>query len=206
MTHNPSPIISRAARELSDVVAKTLADAFVKDPIFNWFMRTDGRRDAARYKMFKAIVDLLGFDECQIEIIENGAGVAVWVPYPGELNPPLSKEIKALPALVGASGLARLHRMVKMRATIKRYKENSPHTYLWFLGVTPQSQGKGLGGKLLDACLTKIDEQGLVAALETATQSNVAFYQSRGFELVHEFQIDDTAPKVWTMRRAARQK
>lgn len=199
-------MISRADAKDALIIAKTLADAFISDPIFDWFMRNDAKRDYARFKMFKAIVELLGFDECQIEVIDHGKGVAVWVPFPGELNPTLSKEIRALPALFGASGLARLHRMVKMRATIKRYKEQSPHAYLWFLAVSPEAQGKGLGGKLLDACLEKIDEQGIVAALETATKSNVAFYQSRGFELAHEFQIDETAPKVWTMRRAARQK
>lgn len=182
-------------------IARTLADAFSVDPIFNWFMRADHKRDAARYGMFTAVVKLLGFDECEIKILENADGVAVWIPFPGEMKPPIHKEVKAFPALFNASGFKRFARMAKMRNIIKRYKEKSPHAYLWFLGVKPELQGNGLGGKLLDACLKEIDEQGYVAALETATLSNVSFYKSRGFEIVHEFQIDETAPKVWTMRR-----
>lgn len=193
--------IRKATKADIPQIVKTLQGAFINDPIFDWFLRDDDKRPAALGKMFNAIIDLLGFDDCEILLINDGAGVAVMVPYPGELEPTLAKEIRALPALFGASGLKRLDRMIRMRTTIKRYKEKSPHEYLWFLGVAPELQGKGLGGKLLDEWLRAIDARNITAALETATQSNVAFYQSRGFEIVHEFQIDNSAPKVWTMRR-----
>ncbi len=193
--------IRKATKADIPQIVNTLQGAFITDPIFDWFLRDDGKRSDALGKMFKAIIELLGFDDCEILIINDGAGVAVMVPYPGELEPSFIKEIKALPALLGASGLKRLGRMIRMRTIIKRYKEKSPHEYLWFLGVAPEFQGKGLGGKLLDEWLGTIDNRGIIAALETATKSNVAFYQSRGFEIVHEFQIDNSAPKVWTMRR-----
>lgn len=196
--------IRRATKTDIPIIVQTLKDAFKTDPIFDWFARDDEKRDVGLSNMFRAIIELLGFEECEILVIGDGAGVAVTIPYPGELNPPLSKELKALPALIGASGLKRLSRMIKMRATIKRYKEQMPHEYLWFLAVAPAHQGKGLGGKLLNAWLEKIDERNLIAALETATKSNVSFYKSRGFEINHEFQIDQTAPLVWTMRRENR--
>lgn len=204
MSETTNHIVRRANKEEAPKTAQTLSDAFQSEPIFDWFVRTDKKRESARYSMFLAIIEILGFGDCHVEILNDADAVSVWVPFPGELTPTISQEIKALPALFNASGLKRFGRMIKMRGVIKRYKEKGPHVYLWFLGVKPELQGKGLGGSLLDACLKKIDEEGHISALETATLSNVAFYKSRGFEVVHEFQIDETAPKVWTMRRMPR--
>lgn len=196
--------VRRAEPNDANLIAETLNDAFSDDPVFNWFMRDDGQRQKHQLKFFQKLVELLGFEEGEISIIEGGKGVAFWVPYPGEVTPPFSKEIAALPYLIGATGFSRFHRMVKLRSEMEKFKEKSPHAYLWFLGVRSDCQGKGMGSNLLDACLKDIDEKGIVAALETATPRNLPLYQSRGFEIINEYQPAKTAPIIWTMTRQAR--
>ena len=49
-----APVLADARTASS--AAADLAAAFVDYPIFNWFMRTDGKRDAARGRMFELLV------------------------------------------------------------------------------------------------------------------------------------------------------
>lgn len=205
--NNPHKYMVRRA-EFGDieVIAQTLSDAFCDDPLFNWFMRKDAKRPRYQLNFFQKLVELLGFEEGEITVVDGGNGVAFWVPYPGEMAPPLVKEIRALPHLIGASGIARFHRLVQLRSEMEKYKEKSPHAYLWFLGVRSASQGKGMGGAILDACLEEIDEKGILAALETATPRNLPLYQSRGFEITNEYRPAKNAPLIWTMTRQARVK
>jgi len=61
-----------------------------------------------------------------------------------------------------------------------------PHWYLAVLGVDPDSQGRGLGGAVLDVFLRQVDSEPEPVYLETDRASNVDFYRNRGFGLVAE--------------------
>jgi len=45
------------------------------------------------------------------------------------------------------------------------------------------------------------EREGVPCYLETETEGNVAFYQRRGFEVVHEAEIGDPAFRLWFMVR-----
>jgi ribosomal protein S18 acetylase RimI-like enzyme len=201
MNNTKSHEVRRAKTQEINTIAETLCDAFSDDPIFNWFMRDDAKRPHFQLKFFQKLVELLGFEEGEISIIADGKGVAFWVPYPGEMKPTIAKELTALPHLIGASGFLRLPRLIQLRTEMEKYKEKTPHAYLRFLGVRTDFQGKGMGGKLLDACLKEIDENGFAAALETATARNLPLYRSRGFEIVSEYRPAKSGPIIWTMKR-----
>ena len=57
------------------------------------------------------------------------------------------------------------------------------HWYLGILGVDPRHQGEGLGARLIDHTLDRLDREGLPAYLETDKESNLAWYARRRFEL-----------------------
>jgi GNAT superfamily N-acetyltransferase len=76
-----------------------------------------------------------------------------------------------------------------------------PHWYLAVIGVEPTRQGKGLGGKLLDVVLDRLDATRMPAYLETSTTGNVAWYRHHGFEVQHEVRPATAGPPVWTMWR-----
>jgi len=61
-----------------------------------------------------------------------------------------------------------------------------PHWYLMAVGTSPSRQGTGLGSSLLQLGTSKADAAGIPCYLETATESNVAFYSKRGFEVTGE--------------------
>jgi ribosomal protein S18 acetylase RimI-like enzyme len=78
-----------------------------------------------------------------------------------------------------------------------------PHAYLWFLGVTPEAQGRGVGSRLIKAKLDVLDQADTPAFLETATERNVAFYRRHGFDVLSEYRAEGNAPRIWAMWREA---
>ena len=75
------------------------------------------------------------------------------------------------------------------------------HYYLQTIGVDPDEQGKGYGGTLLRAMMTKTDREKLPVYLETNVEKNVSFYQNYGFEVVEHTIVPKTDLPIWCMLR-----
>lgn len=183
-------------------VAKDLSDAFAGDPMFEWFLRADSRRDEARLRMFNFLVQGMAGGVGRIERPASGGAAAIWMPFEWLGPTPLSQELRALPTLLFATGLARFGRLAAMRADMdKHHPLDRRHAYLWFLGVTPAAQGHGVGSRLLKHATDRLDAEGLPAYLETQTERNVALYRRHGFEVISEHRARPDAPMMWSMWR-----
>jgi len=188
-----------------DAAASDLAAAFVEDPLFNWFMRDDAKRNLARLRFFKVLLREAAFPDGVIERPEPGGAAAVWIPSETLGPQPLQREVRALPMLLHAAGLGRFSRLIKLRdAMDKHHPMQRPHDYLWFLGVNPSLQGAGVGSRLLASKTARLDAAGRHGFLETATPRNVPLYQRHGFEIMAEYKPADDAPLVWAMWRDPR--
>jgi ribosomal protein S18 acetylase RimI-like enzyme len=55
--------------------------------------------------------------------------------------------------------------------------------YLFNLSVKKEAQGKGIASKLMKPMLKFLDDEKMVAYLETNKESNVGLYEHYGFEL-----------------------
>ncbi|MFX1376367.1 MAG: GNAT family N-acetyltransferase [Promethearchaeota archaeon] len=84
-----------------------------------------------------------------------------------------------------------------------RHKELAPfdHWYLQNIAIKPEEQGKGYGGRLLNAMIEKIDKEGLPIYLETNKERNLPFYQKYGFEIIEHVIIPETDVPLWCMLR-----
>jgi ribosomal protein S18 acetylase RimI-like enzyme len=112
------------------------------------------------------------------------------------------QELRALPMLLRLTGWRRFPRLARLRAVMdKAHPMQRQHAYLWFLGVTPEAQGRGVGSRLIKAKLDQLDREGAPAFLETASERNVAFYRRHGFDVLSEYRPEADAPRVWAMWR-----
>jgi ribosomal protein S18 acetylase RimI-like enzyme len=189
----------------ADAVARDLAAAFALDPVFGWFARPDARRDAARERFFRyLLVDMvLGVGEVQRP--STGGAAAIWMPSEALGPHPPLKEMRALPVLLGLTGWSRFFRLLQLREAMDRHHPmDRPHAYLWFLGVTPEAQGHGVGSRLLKAKIDQLDATRRPAFLETGTERNVALYRRHGFEVVAEYRPSPTGPVNWGLWRNPR--
>jgi ribosomal protein S18 acetylase RimI-like enzyme len=186
-------------------IARDLAAAFSADPVFDWFSRPDSRRDAARLAFFHHLLRELVFGVGEVQRPSTGGAAAVWMPSEAFALHPMIREFRAIPMLLGLTGWSRFMRMVQLREAMDRHHPmDRPHAYLWFLGVTPQAQGHGVGSRLIKAKTDRLDASRRPAFLETATQRNVELYRRHGFEVVAEYRPSPGGPMNWSMWRDPR--
>jgi len=189
---------------LADVpgVASDLADAFAGDVMFEWLLRTDARRDEARLRFFRLLIGEMAILEGRIDRPATGGAAAVWMPFESQGPLPLIQELRVLPTLLHATGLARFPRLLAIRADMdKHHPMDRPHAYLWFLGVTHEAQGHGVGSRLLKVGCDRLDAAGQAAYLETQTERNLALYRRHGFEVISKHKPRPDAPTLWSMWR-----
>ena len=187
--------------DLAEVV-QTLTDAFAVDPHFDWFMRADAGREAARHAFFRMLIGQEGLPKGRIDRPAGGGAAAVWMPFDWLGPMPVAAELRALPAMLNATGLARFGRLMAIRADMDHHHPlDRAHAYLWFLGVAPAAQGRGVGSALLRSAGARLDREGLPAYLETGTTRNVALYERHGFRTISEHKARADAPNMWSMWR-----
>ena len=182
-----------------------LARAFDDDPVFRYLYPTPRRRQWSTGNFLQAIVrDGLPFGEVWAAI-DDGAvvGTAGWLPegtYPPSRRRAVRQLVAAWQALLTPhtfrDGLRYLTETEKLHP-------KEPHWYLAVIGVEPARHGEGVGGKLLDAVLGRLDTTGVPAYLEASTEKNARLYERHGFRVTHELRVAKDAPPMWLMWREA---
>lgn len=190
--------------DASDVAlaAADLSAAFATDPHVSWFVRGDARCDSARLKFFQFILTQMALPDGEVTRPAAGGAAAVWIPSETLVPQGLIEELQVLPLLLATTGLGRFGRLIALRAALdKHHPMDRPHTYLWFIGVSPKAQGLGIGSRLLKAGLDQLDAAGRPAYLETSTQRNVSLYRRHGFEIVADYKPTPDGPQTYGMWR-----
>ena len=77
---------------------------------------------------------------------------------------------------------------------------DTPHMYLWMMGVLPEHQGKGVGSHLMRYAFKDAKIGGRTCYVETFKERNLAFYQKNGFEFVSQEALPN-GPPFWTLRK-----
>mgnify|MGYP001823756914 CR=1 FL=1 len=182
------------------------ARAFWDDPMFNYFNQDLLAEHSNLVGFFaSAIHDCVAHGE--VWVATSGpsiAGVAAWLP-PGVF--PATGGTRALRQALrtGPSILRGRHRRTgyKLMNEMTARHPHDEHWYLMVLGTDPHFQRRGVGRALLEPTLARADEVGVPTYLETQTESNLAYYQRFGFEVLDSFTVDESPP-LWLMQRAPR--
>jgi GNAT superfamily N-acetyltransferase len=75
-----------------------------------------------------------------------------------------------------------------------------PCFYLLAMGVEPERQGRGVGGRLLGTVTGRCDEASAPAYLEATSEDNRRLYERHGFATVAELRLPQ-GPSLWPMWR-----
>jgi ribosomal protein S18 acetylase RimI-like enzyme len=80
-----------------------------------------------------------------------------------------------------------------------RNRPTQPHLYLYVLGVEPELQRRHFGVTLLDYLRDQVSLRPELTGvyLETATESNVAYYSHVGYQVIGE--LRPLGVRVWRM-------
>lgn len=188
------------------IASDLLSVAFSHDPLMAHFLPEEKTAKLmALKKLGRALLNYARFYDSIYTTAGNPIGVAVWLP-PEASEPNLSQLWQVIRSrLVALPFYMRWDRIgdfISFMATEIRLHEESatePHWYLAMLGVSPEFQGKGIGGKLIQPVLQEADRTKMLCYLETSTAAAVRFYQRYGFEVVHQGIFAER--EYWTMQR-----
>jgi GNAT superfamily N-acetyltransferase len=182
-------------------LGSTLARAFHDDPMFVWIVPDEATRPAALRTFFGALARHVFTPIGTSVQLSEHAGAALWLP-PGVSTTRFVSSILVGPSIGWAFGM-RLLTAYPLFMEMERAHPHEPHHYLGVLGIDPAHQGKGLSKLLLAPTLARADAEKKPAYLETAKESNLAYYRRFGFEITREVRVK-SAPPLWCMQRAPR--
>lgn len=206
--HAPAGVVQPLERSDRDEAAGVLARAFRDNPGFVALLRGDSPEQRLR---------ILG--PCMVGFVESvlryGAGevvrdedrivaVSLWF-APGRFPPPFWATVVQARGPIRA-GLRRLLHFVRIDREMRKRQPRDRHIYLWFLGVEPGLQGRGLGSKLLRSLSAKAEAEGAACYLETDTPVNVKIYEHHGYVVQSEEVLlpAGVALRMWFMKRPGR--
>ena len=175
----------------------TIVSAFIADPVERWLYP-----DPLQYLTdFPRLVTAFGgeaFTRRTVYSLADFAAVAMWISPHAQVD---GEEIIAV--LTQTVAHEQHDDVLAVLEQMDQAHPSEPHWYLPWLGVDCARQGGGLGGELLDHCLTFVDSEGLPAFLETPNPRTVPFYERHGFEVVGVAQAGG-CPPVTSMLRPVR--
>ena len=186
-----------------DEVSNVLARAFFDDPM-TVYMVPDEEKRHRHLPWFFRLAARYGHPYGEsFTTPHNVEGAAIWLP-PGDNITSLPRMIRlgflATPLKFGLPAFMRIMKVTNHLEHLHKRDVPPEHWYLFVLGVEPERQGQGVGGRLIQPVLERADRDGLPCYLETAKERNVTFYGKHGFEVVAEGHVGDSPP-YWTMKR-----
>jgi GNAT superfamily N-acetyltransferase len=196
------PQIRKARPDERVAMAHTLALAFYDDPVISWLLPDDARRLATAQRGFDLFLRRLWLKHDQTYVADDGAGVCIWEP-PGAWQIPLGVQLAMLPSLVGIYG-RNLGRVLGALSRVEKHHPREPHEYLAFVGVAPESQGRGMGSLMMKPVLDHCDADGVAAYLEASSPRSRDLYTRHGFAVTEELRVGRDSPPIWRMWRDPR--
>lgn len=191
--------IGTATRGDYPALIETLAQAFLTDPALSWIVPDRDRRVRVLRGLFGVLVPSNARAGLALRSARDEAA-ALWR-VPGRAETGTLEFLQTLFPLVTTFGSA-LPRGLKVQASIDAHRPKGRFWYLHYVGVRPEHQGKGHGGRIIRAQTAVADAEGLPCWLETATPENVSLYERLGFRTQVEWDIAGGGPHFWGMIRS----
>lgn len=188
----------RAAPADIERLSGALAAAFEDDPVFGWLLPDESSRLGRLARFFQLELRHVVLPRGQVWTAAPTTGASLELP-PDSWRMPPSTQLLHGPAFVRVFG-SRLPRTIALLTLMERHHVREPHYYIPYVGVSPESQGHGLGTALLTPTLDRADIEGLPAYLEATSERNAALYRRLGFIAIGELRLRDSPP-LWRMLR-----
>ena len=189
-----------------DRLAEIAADAYRDYPLHNWF--TKGKYDAKASKLIMQIsLKTMTEDAVIYADSEDLNGFAVWLPFGFTGSKTMPFLLNGGLRLIFHAGLGIIGRLLAYETYAMNLKKTFTDHYDWYLynlSIRKDAQGKGIASKLMRPMLGFLDDEKMVAYLETNKETNVGLYRHYGFHLMKEEKIPKSPVTHYAMVRDPR--
>jgi ribosomal protein S18 acetylase RimI-like enzyme len=176
-------------------IAELLAAAF-DEPVTHWLIPDPDRRQRVMTRLFTLMAcDALssgGRVDVLTDPYEKPAAAAIWFDHSAPESVPASEPDPRFNEVFGSFA----HRWHLLDGLMTRHHLTGPHHYLFAIGVHPDHQNTGLGGRLLGYGHQRLD--GLPAYLEATSHDSRRLYRRHGYADLGRIDLPD-GPTLWRM-------
>lgn len=170
---------------------KTVVDILSRSFDDNKSINYIAKQDEKRQQRIRSLM-AYSFDICMekghIFLSEDASACALILDPSMKMNP-VKKAVLDLKLAVQCIGVERIGKVMEREKLIKAHQPSVPFYYLWFMGVMPESQGKGAGSKLMEEVLQHYEQDRRPFYLETSAVRNLGWYEKFGFSIFNEIDI-----------------
>jgi GNAT superfamily N-acetyltransferase len=158
------------------------------------------KQDQNRVERIKNLMDY-SFNVCnefgEVWMSDDKQAVAL-ILFPDKKRSSFRTLLWDLKLALSVIGIDRVSAVLKREAMIKSNHPKEPIAYLWFIGVNPQLQGKGVGSAFIKEVIQECERKKRPIYLETSMEKNLPFYKKFGFEIFQSLQLSYT---LYQLRR-----
>ncbi|MEN9440654.1 MAG: hypothetical protein RLZ33_730 [Bacteroidota bacterium] len=166
-------------------VIDILCQSFKENKSVNFVVKQDHRKER-RLRTLMAYSYYQGSRNGKVYLNEDKTACAI-ILYSTKKKTSLLDIYWDLKLVLKCIGLMRIFKVLKRESFIKQNHPTFAFVHLWYIGVLPGLQGKGIGGNLMNEILNEASKNNLPIYLETSTERNFKFYESLGFSLKNAF-------------------
>jgi ribosomal protein S18 acetylase RimI-like enzyme len=163
------------------LAVKILTKSFAANQSVNYLVKQDKNRlKRVRYLMDYSFEVCFLFGDVFFSADKNACALVL---YPDTKKTTFKSILLDAKLIFVSIGLTNIKKTLNREAFIKKIQPKGPMYYLWFIGVLPGYQNKGLGTELLKDLILDSTHQKRTIYLETSTQRNLPWYQKFGFQI-----------------------
>lgn len=180
-------MIIKAQRSDKERVVEVLRLAFKNNRSVHFMVGSSEGRDYRLRKLMAYAFEMCyrfgevwlseGKDACALVLFPHLKRFSLWS---------MLLDIQLMWCVIGFSGVKKVLNREKL---IGAQHPCSPFCYLWFIGVNPWVQGKGIGSAMLKEIVADAEIAGMPVYLETSVVENLSWYQKLGFEVFHDLDL-----------------
>lgn len=165
-------------------VVEILTNSFTDNKSINYIIPNDNNR-------IRRIRELMAysFDMCMLSgkvcLADDDKGCAL-ISYPERKKMSLYVVFLEIKLILFSIGIKNISKALKREKIISSHYPKAPIYYLWFIGVHPEFQNKGVGQKLLEEVVADASSMNRPVFLETSTLKNIPWYQKFGLSIYDE--------------------
>jgi ribosomal protein S18 acetylase RimI-like enzyme len=171
-------------------VVNLLSQAFQENQSVNYIVRQDDNRERRI-----AILMEYSFDMClmfgEVWLSDDRQACAL-VLFPDKKKTTFNTIYLDIKLVIKSIGITGISKALRRESNIKSKQPKVRMYYLWFIGVNPSSQKKGIGSKLLDEVINQAEQEGRPVFLETSTLINLPWYERFGFKIYDKLELSYT--------------
>lgn len=173
-----------------NLIVDILSRSFESNQSVNYIIKDGpGRKDGLR-----ALMDY-SYEMCSLfgdVWLSDDRKACALVLYPQNKLTTLKAILLDIKLIIKAVGVSGIKRALDRESKIKVKQPKEPMAYLWFIGVDPAQQHKGIGSKLLQELLADAETKKLPIFLETSTTPNLPWYERFGFKIYDQLTLTYT--------------